>query len=123
MTENQSTIKKYLKTKSKSGEDKTVRNIYDNEMFKESFNCIRLSETLIDFVFKISKTGVFRRIQIHIQRKILSKYISDELEISSGDADEEASDKEASDLKKIMHKPNFKDLVNIAKKLTQDYKM
>ena len=47
-------------------------------MFKESFNCIRLSETLIDFVFKISKTGVFRRIQIHIQRKILSKYISDE---------------------------------------------
>ena len=38
----------------------------------------------------------FRKMQIHCQRKEVSRFINDETEIMSNDSDKEASDKESS---------------------------
>lgn len=40
---------------------------------------------------KFLSTVVFRRIELHCQRKSLKRYIKDELEISSNGSDEESS--------------------------------
>ena len=52
---NQSTLKKYLKSKINSIEGEININFHDNRILNEGFHCIGLSLMLLDSVFKMGK--------------------------------------------------------------------
>ena len=87
-----------LKTKIKSYEEKVITNFHDDRIAKEGSHSNCLSVILIDSVFRMSKNNyseVFsEECKDIVKEKKMTKYITDDLQISSNDFDEESSEEE-----------------------------
>ena len=84
---------KYIKTKIKSYNGKINTNFHNNKIPKEGSQCICLSVTLTDSVYKKDKNyypQVFlEECKYVVKEKKKSNFIIDSIEISSDDSDEE----------------------------------
>ena len=91
---------KYIKTKIKSCNEKLNTNFHNNEIPKEGSQCICLSVILIDSVYKKDKNyypQVFlEECKYVVKEKKKSKFINDNINISSDDSDKDNSDEENS---------------------------
>ena len=91
---------KYLKTKIKSYNGKVNKNCCNNKILKEGSQCIYLSVILINSPYKKDKNyypQVFlEECKYVLKEKKTSKYVTDDIEISSDDSDKENSDEENS---------------------------
>ena len=76
----------------KSYEDKINTSLHHDGTLKESSHCIYLSVIVIDSIFKISNNCFQKESKYIIKEKKMSKYISDDIEIFSGDSGEKISD-------------------------------
>ena len=90
---------KYIKTKIKSYNGKINTNFHNNKIPKEGSQCICLSVILIDSIFKKDKNCYYPRVILEeckyvVKEKKKSKFITDNIEISSVDSDEENSNEE-----------------------------
>ena len=89
--------KKYLKTKIKFYNGKIDTNFHKNKIPNECFQCIFLSVILNDSVYGKDNhcPQVFvRECKYVVKEKKTSKFITDNIEISSDDSDKEDSDEE-----------------------------
>ena len=77
-------------------------NFCDDGMPKEGPHCIFLSNILTTSVIEIGKNHCpqlfLKECEFIVKEKNISKYISDDLELSPDESDEEISDKELIDL-------------------------
>ena len=91
---------KYLKTKIKSYQGKINTNFDNNKTPKEGSQCIFLSVTLIDSVFRTDKNFypqvLLEECKNVVKEKKILEYITDDIEISADDFDQENSDEENS---------------------------
>ena len=86
---------KYLKNKTKSYARKTNTSFHDNGIPKEGFLSICLSVISIDSFFRIGRSYHPQLFQTNINnchKKKITRYINDNLEISSDDSEQEAPD-------------------------------
>ena len=90
--------KKYLKTKIKSCEGKINTNCHNDRIPKEGSECICLSVILTDSVYRTGKNyypQVFlEECKYVVKENKMPESITDDIEISSDDSDEEISDDE-----------------------------
>ena len=89
---------KYLKTKIKSCNGKINTNFHNNKIPKEDSQCICLSVILINSVYRKDKDyypHVFlEECKYVVKEKKMSKFITDDIEISFDDSDRENSNEE-----------------------------
>ena len=94
---------KYQIIKIKSYDEKINKNFYNKKIPKEGSQCICLSVTWIDSVYRRDKNHypqVFlEECKCVVKEKRTFKFITDYIEISSDDSDKEDSDKENPDKK------------------------
>ena len=105
---------KYLKTKIKSYERNINKNFQKDKIPKEAFQCICLSVTLTDLVYRTGK-NYYPQVLLeeckYIRKKYVSKYIIDGIEICSDDSDKKDSnysDEGNSDEENCNDESNFK---------------
>ena len=102
--------KKYLKTWIKSYKGEINTNFHKNKIPEDDFQWICLSVILIDSVFRTGNNyypQVFLEECKYVVKKRISKYIIDDIEISS-DSDRENSDEKNSDKEIKKNKLTFK---------------
>ena len=91
---------KYIKTKIKSYNGKINTNFHNNKLPKEHSQCVCLSVILIDSVYRKDKdyyTKVFlEECKYIVKEKKMSKFFTDNIEISCDDSDRENCDEENS---------------------------
>ena len=79
-------------------EEKINTNVHDDNIPKEGCNCICLSEILVDSVFDMGDNYYHQvcleEYKCAVKEKKMTGYITDDLQISSDDSDEENSDEE-----------------------------
>ena len=97
----------YLKTKIRSYNEKMNTNFHNDKIPKEGSQCISQSVTLIDSVYRKDKDSypkVFlEEYKYVVKEEKMSKFNTNNIEFSSGDADRENSDEENSNEKKIIN--------------------
>ena len=89
---------KYIKTKIKSYNGKISTNFHNNKIPKEGSQCVCLSVILIDSVYKTDK-NYYPRVFLEeckyvVKENKKSRFITDNIEISSDDSDEKNSNEE-----------------------------
>ena len=88
---------KYLKIKTKSYDGKTNTNFHDYSVPKEGSNCVCLSVPLIESIFMMGKNNslqVFLKdCKYLVKENTMTKFIDDELKISSEDSEEVSDEK------------------------------
>ena len=98
---------KYLKIKTKSYDGKTNTNFHDYSVPKEGSNCVCLSVPLIESIFMMGKNNslqVFLKdCKYLVKENTMTKFIDDELKISSEDS-EEVSDEKTSNKEQVKTK-------------------
>ena len=89
---------KYLKLKTNLMKIKSAQIFLDDGIPKEGSHCIFISVILIDSVFQVARNYYpqmfLEEFKYIVKEKKMIRYITDDLEISSDDPDNEHSDKE-----------------------------
>ena len=102
---------KHLGTKIKSYNGKINTTFHNNKIAKEGSRCISLSVILIDSVYRKDKDyypQVFlEEREYFVKEKKTSKFINDNIEISSDNSDKEDCDEVNSDKKNLMKKTKY----------------
>ena len=103
---------KHLGTKIKSYNGKINTTFHNNKIAKEGSRCISLSVILIDSVYRKDKDyypQVFlEEREYFVKEKKTSKFINDNIEISSDNSDKEDCNEENSDKKNLMKKTKYR---------------
>ena len=102
---------KHLGTKIESYNGKINTTFHNNKIAKEGSRCIPLSAILIDSVYRKDKDyypQVFlEEREYFVKEKKASKFINDNIEISSDNSDKEDCDEENSDKENLMKKTKY----------------